>query len=55
MNDFINWFRRNQYEIGWFLVGFMSMEGIHSLQRGDTVGALIDFGFAYLNYRLVKN
>jgi len=54
MDKFIEWFRQNQYEIGWFLIGWMTMAGLQSLHRGDGIGALLDFGLAYLNYRLIK-
>lgn len=54
IDSFIAWFRRNQYEIAWFLIGWLTLAGLHEIQRGDGVGALIDFALAYLNYRLMK-
>ena len=50
MKKFRAWYLRNQVEITWFLIGFLTMGGLHSLGKGDYVDALISFGIAYINY-----
>lgn len=54
MDKFISWYRENQFQIGWFIVGWCCEAGVNSIQRGDGLSAVIDFGLAYLNYRLMK-
>jgi hypothetical protein len=54
MNKFVFWFRDNQFEVTWFLIGFLCADGFASLARGDSLGALFDFGIAFLNYVLNK-
>lgn len=41
-------------EITWFIIGFLTCNGITALARGDWFSALIDFGLAYLNYAINK-
>ena len=39
-------------EITWFIIGWLTLAGFHELQRGDYIGALIDFALAFLNFKL---
>jgi hypothetical protein len=55
MRDIKMWFLMNQMKIAWFLIGFLVANGMHSLSRGDVIGALIDFGLAYFNYAMTKD
>jgi hypothetical protein len=50
MDKFKLWYIMHQVEITWFLIGWLVLAGVHELQRGDLIGALIDFGLAYINY-----
>jgi hypothetical protein len=52
MNRFKQWYLINQKEITWFLIGFLTLDGLQALGRGDYVGAAISFGLAYINYKL---
>jgi hypothetical protein len=52
MNKFKVWFYTYRVEITWFMIGWLTLAGFHEIQRGDLIGALIDFGLAYLNYKL---
>lgn len=55
MNNLKMWFLMNQERIAWFLIGYLVANGLHAIQRGDGIGALVDFGLAYLNYALSKD
>ena len=46
------WFMRNGYKVTWFVIGWLVTSGLRDLAMGNFVGALISFGFAYLNYIL---
>jgi hypothetical protein len=50
MENFRNWYIRNQDAISWFLVGLLTGQGFDQLGRGQYGSALVSFGFAYLNY-----
>jgi hypothetical protein len=52
MNKIRIWFATYRTEITWFLIGWLVLAGLHEIQRGDLIGALIDFALAYLNYKL---
>ena len=54
MNKFRQWYLRNQDEITWFLIGFLTMAGIASFGRGAWIIALVYWAIAYLNYFLYK-
>ena len=55
LDKFRRWYNRYYVEITWFLIGWLTLAGIHEIQRGDGIGALIDFALAYLNYRLMRD
>ena len=52
MNKIKQFFYRNKTEITWFLIGFLTLDGLQALGRGDYVGALISFALVYINYKL---
>jgi hypothetical protein len=52
MNKFKQFFYRYQTEITWFLIGWLTLSGFQDLGHGNYLGAVISFGFAYINYAL---
>lgn len=54
MNSIKAFFLKNQTEITWFLIGFLTLSGLQDLGRGDYLGAAISFGLVWLNYSLNK-
>ena len=52
MNKIRQFYLRNQKEITWFLIGFLTLDGLQALGRRDYVGAALSFGIAWLNYAL---
>jgi hypothetical protein len=52
MNSIKAFFLKNQKEITWFLIGFLTLSGLQDLGHGDYLGAAISFGLVYLNYKL---
>jgi hypothetical protein len=52
MEQFKNWYVRNQDAITWFLIGFFTAQGIYEFATGDYVWAIVSFVLAYVNYKL---
>jgi len=52
MEQFRNWYVRNQDAITWFIIGFLTMQGLNELARGNYVWAGISFVIAYANYAI---
>ena len=52
MNAFKQWYIRNQDAITWFLIGWLTLQGLHELAKGDYLWAGISFAFAVSNYVL---
>jgi hypothetical protein len=50
MNKFKQWYLTNQDAITWFIIGFLTMQGLNELAQGDYVWAGISFVVAYANY-----
>jgi hypothetical protein len=50
MNKFREWYVGNQDAITWFLIGVLTVTGLHELAKGDYVWAGISFVIAYANY-----
>ena len=46
------WLTVNQQKIAWFIIGWLTTSGIRDLLIGNYFGALVSFGFAYLNYMM---
>jgi hypothetical protein len=51
MSKFRIWWLRNQTEITWFIIGWLTVVGFQDLFRGDYFGALISFVLVYINYK----
>jgi len=54
MEKFKRWVRIHSTEIAWFIIGWLVTSGIRDLLMGNIIGALISFGFAFLNYTFSK-
>jgi hypothetical protein len=52
MNKFREWYVTNQDAITWFLIGVLTVTGLHELAKGDYVWAGISFVVAYANYAI---
>jgi len=52
MNKFREWYVGNQDAITWFLIGVLTVTGLHELAKGDYVWAGISFVVAYANYAI---
>ena len=51
-NGIRQWYAKNGYKVTWFILGWLVTCGLSNLLMGNFLGAIIDFGFAYLNYIL---
>ena len=54
MNKFKQWYVNNQDAITWFLIGWLTLQGLHELAKGDYLWAGISFAVAVLNYVLSR-
>ena len=54
MSSFRDWYIRHQDAITWFLIGFLTADGINNLAQGKVGMALISFGIALLNFFMAK-
>jgi hypothetical protein len=54
LENFRRWYLRNYSEITWFLIGFLVMAGLSDASQGDTSGAVLSFGLAFVNYLFVR-
>ena len=54
INAIRNWYIRNQDEITWFLIGWLSFAGLDALTEGRYISAGFSLGFAYINYAFRK-
>jgi hypothetical protein len=54
MNSIKAFFIRNQTEITWFLIGFLTLSGFQDLGHGNYIGAAISFVLVYINYAINK-
>ena len=52
MNKFREWYVRNQDEITWFIIGWMSLAVIDDLVAHNYIWAAINFVILYINYQL---
>lgn len=50
MNNMLYWFQENRLLIAWFIIGFLTAQGIEQLRQGDYNSALISFAVVALNY-----
>ncbi len=54
MSKFRQWYLENNEAITWFLIGFLTADGLNSLAQGKPGMAAISFGIAALNFFLRK-
>jgi hypothetical protein len=54
MDSIKYWFYKHGTKISWFIIGFMTWQGLDDLARGNLTGAAFSFGIAFLNYILSK-
>jgi hypothetical protein len=52
MNTFKQWYVRNQDEITWFIMGWLSLSCVDNLSNRHYVMALADAVIVYANYKL---
>lgn len=50
----IEWFKRNAYEINFFISGWCAFAALDNLLRGNYAWAAVNAGLAYLNIKLSK-
>jgi len=48
------WFVRNADQISWFIIGWMSLQGLNDILRGDVIGATMAWVLVGINYILVR-
>jgi hypothetical protein len=53
MNQIKQFFYQHRNEITWFLMGWLTLAGLHDLAQGDYVGALINWALAFINFKLI--
>ncbi len=50
----LEWFRRNVYEINFFIAGWCAFAALDNLLRGQYIWAGINAALSYINIRLSK-
>lgn len=50
----IEWFKRNTYEIGFFVAGWCAFAALDSLMKGSYILAAVNAGLVYINIRMAK-
>jgi hypothetical protein len=53
MNRIKQFFYQYRNEITWFLMGWLTLSGLHDLSDGNYIGAVIAWGLAYINFKLI--
>jgi hypothetical protein len=53
MEEFYQWYSRNQDAISWFLIGAVSVLGVVALIRGEYFWAVWNLLFAFINYKFI--
>jgi hypothetical protein len=54
MENFRRWYLKNQIEITWFLIGWLSLDMIFEFNRGNWGGVAFDAALISVNYFLNK-
>lgn len=54
LDNFRRWYLRNYEAITWFLIGFITLNLVNNLTRGNYSGAVIDALIIAANYFLVS-
>ena len=50
----LDWFKRNVYEIGFFVAGWCTFAALDSLLKGSYAMAAVNAGLVYLNIKFAK-
>ena len=53
-NEISRWWTRNQFEITWFVIGWLAFATLEALIRGDWAWAAFDAFLLWTNYKLRK-
>jgi hypothetical protein len=53
--SFLDWYRRYQGEITWWIIGWLSMGVLDSLLNENYFWAVVNIGLIYLNYAFWKD
>ena len=54
LDNIRSWFIRNQLQISWFIIGWMTLQGLDALGRGQLIDAGVAWFLAAINYALVR-
>ena len=54
MNSIKQWYIRNQVQVAWFIIGWLSLDLLYSFSRGNYTSMAIDAVLIALNYSLNK-
>jgi hypothetical protein len=54
LQQFRQWYLRNQTEITWFLIGWLALGGLYDFGREEYVSAIILWALAVINYVFVR-
>jgi len=54
MSKFRQWYLKNQVQITWFIVGWLTLAFIVDFSQGDWTGCAIDAGLIWANIALNK-
>lgn len=54
MNNFRNWYVRNQDAITWFIIGWLSLNCVNNLAKGEFIWAAVDLLIIWLNVKLIN-
>ena len=50
----LEWFKRNQYEISYFIAGWCTLATIDCFGRGDYLWAAVNASLVYINIKLAR-
>lgn len=53
--NFLEWYRRNQSEITWWIIGWLSFAILEDVLRENWGGTAINSVLIYINYKIWKN
>ena len=54
LQNFRQWYLRNQVQITWFLIGWLAFGGFVHFGTGNYTGALLLWAIAFVNYIFVR-
>jgi hypothetical protein len=52
MDNFIEWYRKNILQISWFIIGWMTLQGIDALVHGQYLDSAVAFFLVGLNFAM---